>query len=228
MSFTISYARLSLHSSSRCRCSGTMRPYHLFVVHFPGYKRERNESSGRRPGGHFRRKKLRWNEEKGARERAKRLLKAEERKEKENRRGGLAERDGRKERGTPHHGGKHSGYRDCAAATLSIIHLAPGPMYANYYPIPETGRATGNSCSHANSLVRGWSTYQDCLCSFLFPLPLFLCLCIAFSLALLLFVLFFHAGSLGFSRPLCTVPCKLQGRETTSLRLYTYVKRNWP
>lgn len=101
-------------------------------------------------------------------------------------------------------------------------------MYANYYPIPETGRATGNSCSHANSLVRGWSTYQDCLCSFLFPLPLFLCLCIAFSLVLLLFVLFFHAGSLGFSRPLCTVSCKLQGRETTSLRVYTYVKRNWP
>lgn len=88
MSFTISYARLSLHSPSRCRCSGTMRPYHLFVVHFPRYKRERNESSGRRPGGHFRRKKPRWNEEKGTRERAKRLLKAEEREEKENRRVG--------------------------------------------------------------------------------------------------------------------------------------------
>lgn len=49
------------------------------------------------------------------------------------------------------------GYRDCAAATLSIIHLAPGPMYADHYPIPEAG-ATGNSCSHANSPVRGRST----------------------------------------------------------------------
>lgn len=59
-------------------------------------------------------------------------------------------------RAAPHHGGKHSGYRDCAAATLSIIHLAPGPMYADHYPIPEaSSRASGNSCSHANSPVRG-------------------------------------------------------------------------
>ena len=73
------------------------------------------------------------------------------------RRGGRKE--GRKEGArAPHHRGKHSGYRDCAAATLSIIHLAPGPMYANHYPIPEAGTATGNSCSHANSLVRGRST----------------------------------------------------------------------
>ena len=48
------------------------------------------------------------------------------------------EKEGRKEGArAPHHRGKHSGYRDCAAATLSIIHLAPGPMHANHYPIPE-------------------------------------------------------------------------------------------
>lgn len=77
-------------------------------------------------------------------------------------------RRGRRRARAPHHGGKHSGYRDCAAATLSIIHLAPGPMYADHYPIPEAG-ATGNSCSHANSPVRG----RSATCCLLF-LSLFL------------------------------------------------------
>lgn len=84
------------------------------------------------------------------------------------------------------------GYRDCAAATLSIIHLAPGPMYADHYPIPEAG-ATRNSCSHANSPVRGRSTSCcllflsfSSLCGVSFPFSFFVLFPVFLSLYLFL------------------------------------------
>ena len=166
MSFTSHLGVFSLvgahRSTTGLRTMGPGITYSWSI--FPGIKEEWNESSGRRRGGHFGGREGKGREETGA---AKKNGEREKEREKERRRksGWRGRRRGAR---APHHGGKHSGYRDCAAATLSIIHLAPGPMYADHYPIPEAG-ATGNSCSHANSPVRG----RSATCCLLF-LSLFL------------------------------------------------------
>ena len=165
MSFTSHLGVFSLvgahRSTTGLRTMGPGITYSWSI--FPGIKEEWNESSGRRRGGHFGGREGKGREETGA---AKKNGEREKEREKERRR--KSGWRGRRRARAPHHGGKHSGYRDCAAATLSIIHLAPGPMYADHYPIPEAG-ATGNSCSHANSPVRG----RSATCCLLF-LSLFL------------------------------------------------------
>lgn len=188
MSFTSHLGVFSLvgahRSTTGLRTMGPGITYSWSI--FPGIKEEWNESSGRRRGGHFGGRKGKGREETGA---AKKNGEREKEREKERRRksGWRGRRRGRRRARAPHHGGKHSGYRDCAAATLSIIHLAPGPMYADHYPIPEAG-ATGNSCSHANSPVRG----RSATCCLLFlSLSFFLYAASRFHFSFLVFFTFF-------------------------------------
>lgn len=135
----------SLHHRAAHNRSGITYSWSIF----PGIKEEWNESSGRRRGGHF-----------GGRGEGRNRCCEEGRREKEvetEREKGERKEEGKEKSESTPSRRQTLGYRDCAAATLSIIHLAPGPMYADHYPIPDAG-ATGNSCSHANSPVRGRST----------------------------------------------------------------------